>query len=55
MLPTDKKRQFANVKWRVEERKKKMPSVKTDAEAAIENQNARELSPYVYKIIREAN
>lgn len=53
MLTKDQKRRFEIVKHRAEDRKKRMPSIKTTADVSNENKTARELAPYVYKIIGE--
>ncbi|MBQ3617833.1 MAG: hypothetical protein II939_06675 [Bacteroidales bacterium] len=47
------RQRLENLKRRAKQRQKKMPFAKPSAATVIENQNATDLMPYVYKSIGE--
>lgn len=55
MLSGKTKKRFDEIKRRAEQRRNELSHVKSERDVAIENQNAVELTPYVYKIIKEAD
>lgn len=48
-------KKLADLKKHANIRKSTLPSVKSEKDSEIENQNAIDLMPYVYKVISEAN
>ena len=55
MLNDKARRRFDEIKRRAEQRRRELPSLKSDKDAAIENRNARDLMPYVYKLMKGDN
>ena len=55
MLNRDAKKKFDEIKRRVQEKRKKNPPVKTEADVMIENRNAEQLMSYVYDRIKKVN
>lgn len=53
MLSKEAKCKFDDLKRRSAQRRKNMPSAKTEKDSEAENQNAVDLIPYVYKTIAE--
>ena len=51
MISKNIKQRLEDLKRRAKQRQKKMPSAKPSAAVVVENQNAIDLMPYVYKSI----
>ena len=53
MLSKEAKCKFDNLKRRSEQRRKNMPSAKTEKDSETENRNAVDLISYIYKTVAE--
>ena len=53
MLSKEAKCKFDDLKRRSEQRRKNMPSAKTEKDSETENRNAVDLIPHVYKTLAE--
>ena len=55
MLNRSAKKNFDELKRRVQEQRQKNPPAKTEADVSVENRDAEQLMPYIYDRIKEVS